>query len=86
VVQPRLLMVDELSLGLAPIIVEELMETLRQLHREGITVLVVEQHATLALKYAERVLFMEKGEVRFAGSGRELAKRDDLLRSVYLGG
>ena len=86
VVRPRLLMVDELSLGLAPIIVEELMETLRQLHRDGITVLVVEQHATLALRYAERVLFMEKGEVRFSGSGRELAERDDLLRSVYLGG
>jgi branched-chain amino acid transport system ATP-binding protein len=86
VVQPRLLMVDELSLGLAPIIVEELMGTLQELHRSGITVLVVEQHATLALRYTERVLFMEKGEVRFAGAGRDLAERHDLLRSVYLGG
>ena len=86
IVQPRLLMVDELSLGLAPIIVEELMGVLDGLRRDGITVLVVEQHATLAMRFAERVLFMEKGRIRFSGAGSELAQREDLLRSVYLGG
>ena len=86
VTQPKLLMVDELSLGLAPIIVEELMGVLTTLNRQGITVVVVEQHATLAMQVAERVLFMEKGQVRFSGRGADLAAREDLLRSVYLGG
>ncbi|MDQ1374350.1 MAG: branched-chain amino acid transport system ATP-binding protein livF [Actinomycetota bacterium] len=85
VLRPTLLMVDELSLGLAPVIVEELMGVLKQLNAEGITVLVVEQHATLAMQVAERVLFMEKGQVRFSGAGRDLLGRDDLLRSVFLG-
>jgi len=86
VIQPTLLMVDELSLGLAPIIVEELMGTLTELNRRGITVVVVEQHATLAIQVAERVVFMEKGQVRFSGRGADLVGREDLLRSVYLGG
>ena len=85
VTQPKLLMVDELSLGLAPIIVEELMGLLDRLHAQGMTILIVEQHATLAMQHAERVLFMEKGEVRFSGAGDDLAARTDLLRSVYLG-
>jgi ABC-type branched-subunit amino acid transport system ATPase component len=85
VLRPRMLMVDELSLGLAPVIVEELMGVLKQLNGEGITVLVVEQHATLAMQMAERVLFMEKGQVRFSGAGRDLLGREDLLRSVFLG-
>ena len=86
VLRPKMLMVDELSLGLAPIIVEELMGVLKRLNAEGITVLVVEQHATLAMQAAERVLFMEKGQVRFSGAGQDLLGRDDLLRSVFLGG
>jgi branched-chain amino acid transport system ATP-binding protein len=85
VLRPTMLMVDELSLGLAPVIVEELMGVLKQLNGEGITVLVVEQHATLAMQMAERVLFMEKGQVRFSGAGKDLLGRDDLLRSVFLG-
>jgi branched-chain amino acid transport system ATP-binding protein len=85
VLRPRMLMVDELSLGLAPVIVEELMGVLQQLNAEGITVLVVEQHATLAMEVSERVLFMEKGQVRFSGAGKDLLGRDDLLRSVFLG-
>jgi ABC-type branched-subunit amino acid transport system ATPase component len=86
IVQPSMLMVDELSLGLAPVIVEELMNVLKQLNEQGITVLVVEQHATLAIEVAERVLFMEKGQVRFSGKGADLVGREDLLRSVFLGG
>jgi ABC-type branched-subunit amino acid transport system ATPase component len=85
VLQPTMLMIDELSLGLAPVIVEELMRLLQRLNREGTTVLVVEQHATLAMQMASRVLFMEKGQVRFSGDGRELLGREDLLRSVFLG-
>jgi ABC-type branched-subunit amino acid transport system ATPase component len=85
VTTPKLLMVDELSLGLAPVIVEELMGVLQRLHAEGITLLVVEQHATLAMRFAERVVFMEKGQVRFSGPAADLAGRDDLLRSVFLG-
>jgi ABC-type branched-subunit amino acid transport system ATPase component len=85
ITQPSLLLVDELSLGLAPIIVEELMDLLQRLNREGVTVAVVEQHATLAIEAADRVLFMEKGEVRFSGAGADLLGRTDLLRSVFLG-
>ena len=80
-----MLMVDELSLGLAPVIVSQLMGVLKQLNADGLTILVVEQHATLAMETAERVIFMEKGQVRFEGRGKELAGRRDLLRSVFLG-
>jgi branched-chain amino acid transport system ATP-binding protein len=86
VTQPRLLMVDELSLGLAPIVVEELFGVLADLHRTGTTILIVEQHATLAMEHAERAVFLEKGRVRYSGPAKELAGRTDLLRSVYLGG
>jgi len=85
VTQPRLLMVDELSLGLAPVIVQQLMGLLKTLHEQGTTLVIVEQHATLAMEFAHRVVFMEKGRVRFSGAGRDLAGRTDLLRSVFLG-
>jgi ABC-type branched-subunit amino acid transport system ATPase component len=86
VLRPPMLMVDELSLGLAPVIVEELMGVLGRLNvEEGVTILAVEQHATLAMEAAGRVLFMEKGQVRFSGSAADLRGRDDLLRSVFLG-
>ncbi|HVM08302.1 MAG TPA: ABC transporter ATP-binding protein [Acidimicrobiales bacterium] len=86
VTEPRMLMIDELSLGLAPIIVEELMATLTTLRDGGITVLLVEQHATFAMQFCDRVVFMEKGQVRFSGAAADLAGRTDLLRSVFLGG
>ena len=85
IVQPTMLMIDELSLGLAPVIVEDLMGLLQRLNADGTTILIVEQHATLAMQMASRVLFMEKGQVRFSGDGRELLRREDLLRSVFLG-
>jgi ABC-type branched-subunit amino acid transport system ATPase component len=85
VLRPPMLMVDELSLGLAPVIVEELMGVLARLNEAGVTILAVEQHATLAMEAARRVLFMEKGQVRFSGSAAEMRGRDDLLRSVFLG-
>ena len=85
--KPRLLMIDEMSLGLAPIVVEQLCEIVDRLrHQEGITILLVEQHATFALSLSDRAYFLEKGEVRFEGPSAELARREDLLRSVFLAG
>jgi len=84
--RPKLLMIDELSLGLAPIIVEEIYEQIAKLNANGLTILIVEQNATLAMEVVERVLFMEKGRVQFSGRGRDLLARKDLLRSVFLGG
>jgi branched-chain amino acid transport system ATP-binding protein len=82
--RPRLLMIDELSLGLAPIVVEELLGAVRGLQQEGITIVLVEQSVNLALTVAETAYFMEKGEIRFHGPTAELLDRPDLLRSVFL--
>jgi branched-chain amino acid transport system ATP-binding protein len=84
--RPRLLMIDELSLGLAPAIVEQLLEIVRAIHRAGTTIILVEQSVNVALTLAKRAVFMEKGEVRFTGSTDELMGRPDILRSVYLKG
>jgi ABC-type branched-subunit amino acid transport system ATPase component/predicted MFS family arabinose efflux permease len=84
--QPKLLLIDELSLGLAPVVVEKLLETGRQLASDGITVVLVEQSVNVALTVAERAVFMEKGEIRFAGPTRELLERPDVLRAVFLQG
>ncbi len=84
--EPRLLIIDELSLGLAPAVVEELLEVLAHLKAGGLTTILVEQSVTVALHVAGRAVFLEKGTVRFSGSSAELAERDDLLRSVFLEG
>jgi branched-chain amino acid transport system ATP-binding protein len=87
IAQPELLLIDELSLGLAPIVVERLMETVQRLHdEEGLTVVIVEQQATFALGYTDRAYFLEKGEVRYEGDSAGLLDRPDLLRSVFLAG
>ena len=83
---PRLLMIDELSLGLAPTIVEELLDIVRAVHDRGTTLILVEQSVNVALTIAERAVFMEKGQVRFEGPTAELLERDDILRSVFLAG
>ena len=82
--KPRLLMIDELSLGLAPSVVTQLLEMVRSLRDEGTTVILVEQSVNVALTVASRAYFMEKGEVRFEGPAAELLNRPDLLRSVFL--
>ena len=82
--KPRLLLVDELSLGLAPTVVGQLLDVVRAIHRSGTTVVVVEQSVNVALTLAERAVFMEKGEVRFTGPAVELLERPDLLRSVFI--
>jgi ABC-type branched-subunit amino acid transport system ATPase component/MFS family permease len=84
--KPRLLMVDELSLGLAPKVVEQLLEALRAIHAQGTTVILVEQSLNVALTIAGRAVFMEKGEVQFSGPTEELLRRPDLIRSVFMGG
>lgn len=84
--RPRLLMIDELSLGLAPVIVEQLLPVLRQLADEGVTIILVDQSVNVALTVAETAYFMEKGEIRFHGPTAELLDRPDVLRSVFLEG
>jgi len=84
--RPELLMIDELSLGLAPTIVAQLLEVVREIHRRGTTIVIVEQSVNVALNLAERAVFMEKGEVRFTGPTSDLLERPDILRSVFIAG
>jgi branched-chain amino acid transport system ATP-binding protein len=84
--RPELLMIDELSLGLAPTIVAQLLEVVREIHDRGTTIVIVEQSVNVALNLAERAVFMEKGEVRFTGPAQELLDRPDILRSVFISG
>jgi ABC-type branched-subunit amino acid transport system ATPase component/ABC-type branched-subunit amino acid transport system permease subunit len=81
---PRLLIVDELSLGLAPVVVAQLLDQVREFHAQGTTVVIVEQSLEISLALASRAYFMEKGEVRFEGTPDSLSERDDLVRSVFL--
>jgi ABC-type branched-subunit amino acid transport system ATPase component/sugar phosphate permease len=83
---PELLLIDELSLGLAPVVVQELLGVVEHLKANGQTMIIVEQSLNVALAFADRAVFMEKGRVRFEGNARELAERDDLVRAVFLGG
>lgn len=82
---PRFLMVDELSLGLAPSVVSTLLEVLRSLNEDGITVMIVEQSINIATAVAPKAIFLEKGEARFSGETAELASNENLIRSVFLG-
>ena len=84
--QPRVLLIDELSLGLSPLVVAALCDVVRALNRQGVTVVVVEQSVNVALTLAERAVFLEKGSVRFEGPTRELLERPDILRSVFIEG
>jgi ABC-type branched-subunit amino acid transport system ATPase component len=84
VAQPRLLVIDELTLGLAPTIVDQLLDLVRAIHEQGCTIIIVEQSVNVALSLASRAYFMEKGEVRFSGATTELIARTDILRSVFL--
>jgi ABC-type branched-subunit amino acid transport system ATPase component len=85
VLEPRLLVIDELSLGLAPTVVEHLLAMLERLRAAGQTMIVVEQSLNVAVSIADRAVFLEKGVVRFEGSPRELLDRGDLARAVFLG-
>jgi ABC-type branched-subunit amino acid transport system ATPase component/ABC-type branched-subunit amino acid transport system permease subunit len=84
-VKPKVLCIDELSLGLSPAVVGQLVDVVHDINADGVTVIVVEQSVNVALLLAERAVFMEKGRVRFAGPTRELLDRPDILRAVFLG-
>ncbi len=86
IAKPKLLMIDELSLGLAPTIVEQLLGIVRRIKDSGTAIVLVEQSINVALTVAERAYFLEKGEVRFEGPTAELLERDDIVRSVFLEG
>ncbi|MEN3272208.1 MAG: branched-chain amino acid transport system ATP-binding protein livF [Actinomycetota bacterium] len=86
IAKPKLLMIDELSLGLAPVVVEELLKIVRRINADGTAVILVEQSVNVALTVAERACFMEKGEIRYTGPTSELLDRPDILRSVFLSG
>lgn len=83
--EPEVLVIDELSLGLAPVVVQSLLATIDHLKAAGQTMIIVEQSLNVALAVADRAVFLEKGEVRFEGDAEELAQRDDLARAVFLG-
>jgi len=82
--KPQLLMIDELSLGLAPAVVGALVDVVRKLNATGITVVLVEQSVNIAASIAPRALFLEKGQVRFSGPTSDLASNGQLVRSVFL--
>jgi ABC-type branched-subunit amino acid transport system ATPase component len=86
IMQPRLLVIDELSLGLAPVIVAQLLELVKQINSTGTAVVLVEQSVNIALNLVQHAYFMEKGEMRFDGRSQDLLARDDLLRAVFLEG
>jgi ABC-type branched-subunit amino acid transport system ATPase component len=83
--EPEVLIIDELSLGLAPIVVQRLVAVIGRLKAEGLTIVIVEQSLNVAAAIADRAVFLEKGHVRFEGPMADLIERDDLARAVFLG-
>ncbi len=82
--QPKIMMLDEPSLGLAPIIVQEIFEILKKINEEGTTILLIEQNANMALKIADQAYVMETGRIAMEGSGEALLRNDE-IQSAYLG-
>ena len=82
---PKLLMLDEPSMGLAPILVEQIFDIIRQLHQAGVTILLVEQNAQMALSVADRGYVLETGKIVATGTGADLL-RDEAVKKAYLGG
>ena len=82
---PKLLMLDEPSMGLAPILVEQIFEIISRLHEAGTTILLVEQNAQMALSVADRAYVLETGKITLSGTGKELAASDQ-VKKAYLGG
>ncbi len=84
--EPELLLIDELSLGLAPLVVQDLLEVIETLKEQGQTMVIVEQSVNVALTIADKAIFMERGQVQYSGDAQSLLERDDLLRAVFLSG
>lgn len=82
---PKLMMLDEPSMGLAPILVDQIFDIIKELHAAGTTILLVEQNARKALEIADRAYVLETGTVTLSGSGKELAS-SDAVKKAYLGG
>ena len=82
---PKLLMLDEPSMGLAPILVEQIFDIIKQLHKAGTTILLVEQNAQMALSVADRGYVLETGRITLSGPGKELLA-DEAVKKAYLGG
>ena len=82
---PKLLMLDEPSMGLAPILVEQIFDIIQELHKAGTTILLVEQNAEMALQVADRAYVLESGAISLSGTGHELAE-SDAIKKAYLGG
>ena len=83
--KPRLMMLDEPSMGLAPILVDQIFDIIRELHKAGTTILLVEQNASKALEIADRAYVLETGTLTLSGTGAELSSSDE-VRKAYLGG
>lgn len=81
---PELLMLDEPTLGLAPIIIEDISEAIKRLQREGMTILLAEQNSSFAMNHAERLYLLERGEITRSGPVEEL-KQDEYVRDAYIG-
>ena len=82
---PKLLMLDEPSMGLAPILVQQIFDIVKELHQSGTTILLVEQNAEMALKIANRAYVLESGAIKLSGTGAELAASEE-IKKAYLGG
>ena len=82
--KPKILMLDEPSLGLAPLIVQQIFEIIREINRQGVTVLLIEQNANMALKVADIAYVIETGAIVLKGSGKELLE-NDTVKEAYLG-
>lgn len=83
--KPKLLILDEPSMGLAPILVAQIFDIIRELHKSGTTILLVEQNAEMALKVADRAYVLESGTITLSGTGKELATSES-VKKAYLGG
>ena len=82
--RPKLIMMDEPSLGLAPLVVKDIFSIIRQINQQGVTILLIEQNANMALKVADKAYVMETGRITLSGTGRELLT-NDAVRAAYLG-
>ena len=83
--RPKLLMLDEPSMGLAPILVQQIFDIIKELHKAGTTILLVEQNAEMALEVANRAYVLESGRIKLSGTGEELAQSDE-IKKASLGG
>ena len=82
---PKLLLLDEPSMGLAPVVVADIFKNIRQLHDQGITIVLIEQNAKMALKNSDRAYVIENGEITLSGPAAELAENEE-IQKAYLGG